>query len=816
MTFWGQGSCGSAGSASTAAAGVQAASWRRPPSRRPRPGGGRRRAELDARRVAPSRRAGADALSLLPSFLYFAHGSEGPGAALGLRADLRRRRVRPRPRRRRAGPPRLQRQELARHAGGRSARRHPAPRRPRGRREDLARRGLVALPRAPRRSLGRALRQGGPSSRSPSKTSSSPSPPRSTRRARAHRGGRRRGGHRERSPSSRSRRPRSTRGRRARATRGASRSRSGDVMLVVDVGGGTTDFSAIAAVERGRQARARAGRGRRSHPPRRRQHGPRARARGAPKARGRRARSVDRWQHVRAHPRVPRRQGAASSRRFARPPRRSRSPAAAPSSSAATLRAELTRDEVTRTLVDGFFPRGRRPTRGRRPRGPRGLTQLGLPYASDPAITRHLAAFLGRQARRTGELEGFTPRPAARPRTAPFLHPTAVLFNGGVMKADGPAGPPGRRRSTPGSPRTAPPRCACSRGPTSISPSPAARPPTASCGAARASASAAARRARTTSASRGPCPPCPGSSRPITALCVAPFGMEEGTEAELPAARARRRGGRAGRVPLLRLAACGATTRPATRSSDWKYDELEELPPIEVTLRPRARPRATWCPVRLHARASPSSDAAHRGRAGSPAGGATSAGGSSFSVRRNVLTAADDPRGAMPALLRRRHRSRHDQHGRRVRTRRAGRHEARVFEVPQLVGPGEVQARPLLPSLLYAARASPASARTTRSGDAPRGWWASSPDGGARDVPGRLVASRKSWLVPLRGGSHRRRSSRGARAEVDAQGLARRGRGARARARARAWDEQHPRRPARRAGGRAHGAGLVRRGRRAS
>ena len=79
-----------------------------------------------------------------------------------------------------------------------------------------------------------------------------------------------------------------------------------------------------------------------------------------------------------------------------------------------TLRAELTRDEVERVLVDGFFP-GAAPTR-RAKRAPArvGLRELGLPFAADAAITRHLAAFLGAVRR------------ACR---------RAVLFNGGVMKA---------------------------------------------------------------------------------------------------------------------------------------------------------------------------------------------------------------------------------------------------------------------------------------------------------------------------------------------------------------------------------------------
>ena len=47
---------------------------------------------------------------------------------------------------------------------------------------------------------------------------------------------------------------------------------------------------------------------------------------------------------------------------------------------------------------------------------------MGLPYAADPAITRHLAAFLGRQL-------------TANSEDRPVAFPSAVLFNGGVMNA---------------------------------------------------------------------------------------------------------------------------------------------------------------------------------------------------------------------------------------------------------------------------------------------------------------------------------------------------------------------------------------------
>ncbi len=84
----------------------------------------------------------------------------------------------------------------------------------------------------------------------------------------------------------------------------------------------------------------------------------------------------------------------------------------------ASLTSELTRDEVISTLSDGFLPLtafDERPRVERRT----GLLEIGLPYAADPAITRHLAAFLDAAARSAGD-------PSPR-------RPDAVLFNGGFF-----------------------------------------------------------------------------------------------------------------------------------------------------------------------------------------------------------------------------------------------------------------------------------------------------------------------------------------------------------------------------------------------
>jgi molecular chaperone DnaK (HSP70) len=81
----------------------------------------------------------------------------------------------------------------------------------------------------------------------------------------------------------------------------------------------------------------------------------------------------------------------------------------------------VTRDVVLRTVLDGFFPAvgaSDRPSGG----GRAGMREFGLPYASDPAVTRHVADFLIRQRETAGQAD----RGVARP--------DAILFNGGACE----------------------------------------------------------------------------------------------------------------------------------------------------------------------------------------------------------------------------------------------------------------------------------------------------------------------------------------------------------------------------------------------
>jgi molecular chaperone DnaK (HSP70) len=92
-----------------------------------------------------------------------------------------------------------------------------------------------------------------------------------------------------------------------------------------------------------------------------------------------------------------------------------------------SIQSELTRNEVEDTVINGFFPRvGRSEEPGRGARA--GLQEFGLPFVADPAITRHLGSFLRRH--RTDAIGEGQAELMAADRPA---RPDAILFNGGAL-----------------------------------------------------------------------------------------------------------------------------------------------------------------------------------------------------------------------------------------------------------------------------------------------------------------------------------------------------------------------------------------------
>lgn len=263
-----------------------------------------------------------------------------------------------------------------------------------------------------------------------------------------------------------------------------------------------------------------------------------------------------------------------------------------------SIRTELTREEVTAFITDGFFPRveaASRPATRQRA----GLTQVGLPYAQDAAITKHLAAFLARQAGATAELEGFAGRVNAEHS---FLHPSAVLFNGGVFKSNILAqrvmdtindwlymeGAEAARML-----EGADLDLAVARGAAYFS-------------YARRGGGVRIRGGTARSYYVGvesSMPAIPGMEPPIEALCVAPFGMEEGSELELPG---QEFGLVVGEPVTFRF--FGSTTRRQDRIGEvlefWGPDELQEMNEIQATLPAEGRVAGDVVQVKLHALAT--------------------------------------------------------------------------------------------------------------------------------------------------------------------------------------------------------------------
>jgi hypothetical protein len=261
------------------------------------------------------------------------------------------------------------------------------------------------------------------------------------------------------------------------------------------------------------------------------------------------------------------------------------------------IKTELTREVLERTLLEGFFPVCG-PEASAQAGRKVGLSEIGLPYAAEPAITRQLAHFLTRQA---NSLHHDTASPTASGTR--LVKPSAVLFNGGVFEAE-----PLRRRVLEVLSQW------CGR------PVPALETPGLDLAVARGAAHyGLVRKGRGIRVRGGvsrafylgietAAPAVPGIKPPLKALCVVPMGMEEGTETDVPGPPLNLMVGEPARFHFL-----SSTTRrqdvPGTLLDHWSPNELLELEPVETTLpieqnandAAGAAP-ATVVPVRLHSR----------------------------------------------------------------------------------------------------------------------------------------------------------------------------------------------------------------------
>ena len=229
-----------------------------------------------------------------------------------------------------------------------------------------------------------------------------------------------------------------------------------------------------------------------------------------------------------------------------------------------TIKAKLHREQIEQVL-EGFLPRV---PSTEMPHAPRriGLQEMGLPYASDAAVTRHLAKFLR---------QNNPDQPGA------LACPTHILFNGGVLRA-----PFVRDRilgvlnswladegRAPVQPLTGEDLMhAVARG-------------SAYYGAARHGKGVRIRGGISRSYYVGiesAMPAVPGFAAPLRALTVAQFGMEEGTSTPIPN---REFGLIVNDTAEFRF--FGSASRkydaPGALIEDFG-DDLEELSPIEVHL----------------------------------------------------------------------------------------------------------------------------------------------------------------------------------------------------------------------------------------
>jgi hypothetical protein len=245
-----------------------------------------------------------------------------------------------------------------------------------------------------------------------------------------------------------------------------------------------------------------------------------------------------------------------------------------------TVSVDLDRKSAAAFLLDGFFPECALTDQPARRRSS-GFRELGLPFESDTAITRHLAAFL------TAHGEA---------KSGP-IRPTYILFNGGVFKADMLRE---RLLQVAGSwfgAKAAPKSLEGNRDLDLAVARGAAYYGLAKQGRGVRIRGGAARSYYVGIETAGLA--IPGAVRPLRALCVVPFGMEEGTELDIPGSEI---GIVVGEQAFFRFfsSAVRKQDKPGDLLAAWGVDELSETDSLEATLPPVADLEDSYVPVRFH------------------------------------------------------------------------------------------------------------------------------------------------------------------------------------------------------------------------
>ena len=247
-----------------------------------------------------------------------------------------------------------------------------------------------------------------------------------------------------------------------------------------------------------------------------------------------------------------------------------------------TVSVEVDRQSVAKLLLDGFLPQCAATDRPQRQRAS-GFQEIGLPFESDPGITRHLAAFLAAHGE-SDEGSNF---------------PTHVLFNGGVLKADALRSRllQVMRQWCEDGDETDPLEGvhdldhAVSRG-------------AAYYGWAKEQGGLRIRGGVAQSYYVGietAGLAIPGARRPLRALCVVPFGMEEGTECDVPSGEV---GLVLGEPTQFRFfgSPLRKHDRPGHVLDTWDEGELIETTPLEATLPAAEDSEDAYVPVTFKSR----------------------------------------------------------------------------------------------------------------------------------------------------------------------------------------------------------------------
>ena len=246
-----------------------------------------------------------------------------------------------------------------------------------------------------------------------------------------------------------------------------------------------------------------------------------------------------------------------------------------------TVSIEMKRKQALEILVDGFFPRcaiGDRPVRRRSS----GFQDIGLPFEQDTAVTRHLAAFLQDHGAGQGGA----------------VQPTHVLLNGGVFKA----------RAMADRLMQVLADWAGGQKPKFLE-----GKPDLDNGVSRGAAYYGWAKHHGGVRIRGGTARAyyvgietaglaiPGAPRPLRALCVAPLGMEEGDQADVPS---QETGLVVGEPAHFRF--FSSPTRKQDKVGDvlpsWSEEELAETDSLEATLDADETIEEPYVPVKFQSR----------------------------------------------------------------------------------------------------------------------------------------------------------------------------------------------------------------------